>query len=408
VGQVRGTSGSRQGVRFVAAVATVGSMIGAVAWYGCSVYGQDLLLPAADSGAPPVDQYVPETGPVDAGRDSGDASKEAGPNPCPVLEPPPVPAADDPSDAGDQTFVVAVHTIDFGFGADAGASGLVGYDLDKVFTCCEAGPESCNAAVTGATHCDEPSGRDNAGGQLISSLALVDPNQFSTATISQRLQNGTYSILLQVQGYNGQANDTQVTASLFGSIGVEGDAGALWNGTDQWLIDDSFVVAPDASTLVPVDFDTSAYVANGTLVIHVTFPISLGNTNSNTFTINLTAGVITGVVVPAGNGAYSLEQGNIAGRWNISQLLSSLQTVSVTGLGPLCPGTSTYGFVKQEICKYADIMTDPAKDLMGTTCDALSLGIGFTADPALLGSVAAGAVKTSLCAPDAGPDNCGM
>ncbi len=375
-------------------------MAGAVTWYGCSIYNSSLLLPAADSGS--KDVLVP-----DVGADAHDAGKEAGPNPCPDLEPPAAPAADDPSSNPNQSFVVAVHTIDFGLD-DAGASGLVGYDLDKVYTCCEAGPESCHAAVTGATHCDEPSGRDNSGGQLINSLALVDPNQFSTTTITQRLQDGTYSILLQVQDYNGQPNDTQVTAALYGSVGVESDAGALWNGTDQWLIDDSFVVAPDASTLVPVDFDTTAYVSGGTLVIHVTFPISLGNTNSDTFTINLTAGVITGVLAPAGNGTFSITQGNIAGRWNISQLLSSLQTVAVTGLGPLCPGTSTYSFVKQEICKYADIMTDPLKDLTGTTCDALSLGIGFTADPAQLGSVAAAAIKTSLCPPDAGLDNCGM
>ena len=374
----------------------------AVVWYGCSVYDSSLLLPAADSG-PGMDVIAAEAGP-DA-HDAGDAGRRRPPTPARISAPSPT-RGRRPSDAGDQAFVVAVHTIDFGV-SDAGASGLVGYNLDKVFTCCEAGPESCNAAVTGATHCDEPSGRDNAGGQLISSLALVDPSQFSTATISQRLQDGTYSILLQIQNYNGQANDTQVTASLFGSIGVESDAGALWNGTDQWTIDDSFVVSPDASPLVPVDFDTAAYVADGTLVVHVTFPISLGNSNTSTFTINLTSGIISGNLVPAGNGTYSLTGGNIAGRWNISQLLSSLQTVYVTGLGPVCPGTSTYSFVKTQICKYADIMTDQSKDLTGATCDALSLGIGFTADPALLGSVGSGAVKASLCPPDAGLDTCG-
>jgi hypothetical protein len=402
VGHAHGAEGAkrlRRSARVLAALGVCSSMAAAVVWYGCSVYDSALLLPAADSG-PPMDVFV-----VDSGPDAHDAGKEAGPNPCPDFEPPAAPAADDPSDAGDQSFVVAVHTIDFGV-ADAGTAGLVGYDLDKVYTCCEAGPESCGAAVTGATHCDESSGRDNAGGDLISSLALVDPSQFSTATISQRLQVGTYSILLQIQHYNGQANDTQVTASLYGSIGVESDAGALWNGTDQWIIDDSFVVSPDASPLVPVDFDTAAYVADGTLVIHVTFPISLGNSNTSTFTINLTAGVITGNIVSAGNGTYSLTGGNIAGRWNITQLLSSLQTVYVTGLGPVCPGSSTYNFVKSEICKYADIMTDPTKDLSGATCDALSLGIGFTADPALLGDVGAGAVKMALCPGDSGPDEC--
>jgi hypothetical protein len=376
-------------------------MAGAVTWYGCSVYDSSLLLPAADSGAP-QDAFVVEAGP-DA-HDAGDAGKEAAANPCPDFVPPAQPAADDPSAAPDQTFVVAVHTIDLGF--DAGASSLLGYDLDNVYTCCDGGPESCKAAVSGApAHCDDPSGRDNAGGQLLGSLALVDSTQFNTSTISQRLDDGTYSILLQIQHYNGQANDTQVTAALFGSVGVEGDAGTLWNGTDVWTIDDSFVVTPDASPLIPVDFDTSAYVSGGTLVMHVTFPISLGTSVTSSFTISLTAGVITGQVVPAGNGTYALAAGNIAGRWNVSQLLASLQTVQI-GSQPLCPGSSTYGFVKGEICKYADIMTDFTQDLKGGTCDALSLGIGFTADPAQMGDVVPSTPKASLCPGDAAPDDC--
>jgi hypothetical protein len=372
----------------------------AVAWNGCSVYSASLLLPAVDSGV------LQDSSIVEAGPDAHDAGKEAAPNPCPDFEPPTRPSADDPSNDGGQAFVVAVHTIDFGF--DAGTSSTIGYDLDQVYTCCDGGPESCKPAVAAATHCDDVSGRDNSGGQLLASLSLVDPSQFTTATISQRLQDGTYSILLQVTGYNGTPNDTQVIAALYGSDGIENDAGALWNGSDQWTVDQAFVVNPTAMPYLPVDFDTAAYVADGTLVMHVTFPISLGTTNTNTFTITLTAGVLTAHLAAAGNGTWSLTGGNIAGRWNISELLSSLQTVTI-GSNPICPtgpGASTYAFVKQEICKYADIMTDPSNDLKGITCDALSLGIGFTADPALLGSVTATSVKMSLCDSDAGPDDC--
>jgi hypothetical protein len=373
-------------------------MVGAVAWYGCSVYSSSLLLPAADSGA------LQDVSIVDAGTDARDASKEAAPNPCPDFEPPAAPSADDPSNDGGQGFVVAVHTIDFGF--DAGMASTIGYDLDSIYTCCDGGAESCKGAASPATaHCDDVSGRDNSGGTLLASLSLVDPSQFTTATISQRLQDGTYSILLQVTDYNGTPNDTQVTAALYGSDGVENDAGAFWMGSDQWTIDESFVVNPNTTPLVPTDFDTNAYVADDTLVMHVTFPISLGTSATNTFTITLTAGVITGQLVSAGNGTWSLTGGNIAGRWNVSQLLSSLQTVNLSGT-PICPGSPTYTFVKQQICKYADIMTDPSSDNTGATCDALSLGIGFTADPALLGSVQPTAIKTSLCSGDAGPDDC--
>ncbi len=390
----------------LAALGVSGALLGAGIVYGCSVYDSSLLLPAVDSGVEMHDAFASDAGFADAHETS---VVEAAPGPCPELQPPGKPAANDPADGGDQGFVVALHTVDFGFG-DAGASSdlRIGYDLDKVYTCCDAGPESCKAATTGSTHCDDPMGRDNSGAHLIGTLAAVDPSQFNTGTISERIANGTYSILLQVLHYNGQANDDQVTVALYGSLGVESDAGARWDGTDSWSIDDAFVVEADATPLLPNHIDGNAYVTDGTLVSHVNFPISLGNSSTTTFTISLTAGVITGQIVPAPGGSFALAGGTIAGRWNVAQLLQSLQTV-VVGTTPLCPGmgSNVYSFVKGEICQYADIMTDPMADLKGSTCDALSLGVGFTADPALLGGVQPSAIRSSLCPPtDAAPDDC--
>jgi hypothetical protein len=54
-------------------------------------------------------------------------------------------------------------------------------------------------------------------------------------------------------------------------------------------------------------------------------------------------------------------------------------------------------------------MTDPTKDKTGATCDALSVGFAFTADPALMGEVVALTTKPSVCDggdDDAAPDNC--
>ena len=52
----------------------------------------------------------------------------------------------------------------------------------------------------------------------------------------------------------------------------------------------------------------------------------------------------------------------------------------------------------------ASLMTAP-QDLTGQTCDALSLGIGFTADPALLGTIVPTPQYPSICYPEGGaPD----
>ena len=390
----------RRTATVLGALAVGGGVLTTAAWVGCSIYDPSLLLPAANEagGADGVAETAVEAG-VDA------------PDLCPELYPPAKPTADDPSDAGDQTFVVALHTLDLGLGLEGGSPPPIGYDLDHVFTCCEAGPESCKAAKTGATHCDEPEGRDNSGEQLLASLAALPSSPFNASTINQRLQQGVYSIILQIAHYNGQPNDTQVTAALYGSLGIQavGDAApplAAWDGGDVWTLDSNFVVQADASPVLPTHFDSTAYVTNGTLVMHVNFPISLGTSSTGSLAISLTAGVITGTIQPVG-GTYRIGDGIIAGRWNVSDLLDSIQYLSFSGT-EICRGYSNYTFIKSLICQYADIMTDPTLDKTGTTCDALSIGMAFTTDPANMGSALEPPAKVSGCdaGPDAGPDDC--
>lgn len=385
------------GFRGAAALFGALAVAGAVVGVACSVYDSSLLLPApGDSGSPDV---------VEAGApDVREA--EAAPPVCPEVFPPPPPAMDDPSDAGDQTFVVALHTLNVGIG-DAGVAGL-GYDLDDVYTCCDGGPESCKAAVTGATHCDTSGGRDDSSGLLLGGLAKVDSTAFNTGSINQNLEQGVYSVLVQVQHYNGTPNDTSVAVSIFASTGVVGDAGAAWDGGDIWTVNSAFAVN-DSGPPLPNHFDPNAYVSDGTLVMQVDFPLALGTTSTGGLDVNLTAGHITASVISAGNGTYALRDGQIVGRWNAGDILTAVQSLRILG-GTVCPGSMAYSLVKSQICQYADIMTDPTKDMTGATCDALSLGMGYTADPAILGPIVPGTTHPSLCYPEGGApdaaDNC--
>src|SRR5690348_5335676 len=112
----------------------------------CAIYDSSLLV---DAGGPDGDAAVP----VDAGADVDS---------CNHAEPPPRPAADDPSDGGDVEFVVALRYVDFGLAADAG---VFGFDLDHTCTC--PAPETCVPAAGAPQHCDDPFGRDNSGGALL-------------------------------------------------------------------------------------------------------------------------------------------------------------------------------------------------------------------------------------------------
>jgi hypothetical protein len=394
----------RRTATLLGALLACAGAVGGGAWAGCSIYDPSLLLPATQEEAGgPVDVVVEEAA------EGVDAAPDA-PNPCPEVFPPTKPSADDPSDAGDDiSFVAALHTLDVGIRTDGSAPPPYGYDLDHVFTCCAGGPESCKPPVTGAAHCDEDGGRDNAGGQLLATLALVDPSQISADTITQNLQRGVYSVLLEIKDYNGQANDTQVVAGMYTSPGVEavGDAApaAKWDGTDLWTVDEAFVLnAPDASPILPNHFDAYAYVSGGVLVMQINFPLSLG---SNGVTVELTGGIITARISSGGNGQYRLEDGQVAGRWSAAGVLKTAQSLSLGGQS-ICPGSFVYQNVKTQICSAADIVADPTQDNKGATCDALSIGFGFTADPANMGYVVATTPKPNPCAAsaDAAPDDC--
>ena len=116
--------------------------------------------------------------------------------------------------------------------------------------------------------------------------------------------------------------------------------------------------------------------------------------------------------MPKGNGTYAIANGQIAGRWKVGELLQAVQALTIGGK-TVCPNDQNgyYSLLKSEACQYADIMNDPTQDLTGATCDSLSLGIGYTADPALAGSIVGSIPHGSLCYPEGGApdadDTCG-
>jgi hypothetical protein len=350
---------------------------------------------------------VPEPAAIGS-NDAGDAEAEAPADPC-ARRAPPRPTADDPSSDPDQSFVVAMRAVDFGVRVDGGPRPLFGYDLDGVSTCCRDAPESCIPA-TGTRHCDEEGGIDNSASDLLSSLALVAP-EFSQEGVNRRIAQGLYTILFQVQHYNGTPNDRSVTVGVLSSRGIESQSSPdastppAWDGNDAWTVDSDFILgSPDASPLVPGRFDARAYVSGGVLVASIDFPISLGVSGGNTVVVSLTGALVTAQVVDAGAGRYRLERGQIAGRYATRALLGELPNVYALGAF-ICPGTATHAQLESLICKAADVNADPARDRTGAACDALSLGFGFTSDPARAGRVVKPPKRPVNC-PDAAVQEC--
>jgi hypothetical protein len=379
----------------------VSAVLLARVWQGCSVYDESLLLPG-----------------------DGGADADAHATSCLALPPLP-PAHDDPSTDPPYTGFLAMQTIDVGASPDGGPvlpdSGAplppIGFDLDQECTCCgQPAGAACTVAgscVAPNIVCDDNQGRDH----VALNIFRVIPN--ATATAVAGMQAGQFSILLQIGGYNGTPNDSSVTLALYVSNGIEGvvDGGLgpatlRHDGTDLWTVDSHYLsqaqnggTVPDGTNCngtdlcVPSYIDNDAYVTDGILVSRPSPVLQLTfgyHANIGGALMKLSDAIISGKLVPTivgGQKLWGLVDGSISGRWASSQLLGNLATLPDAVVdGSFFCGTDPllkvpYAELKAYVCAQQDIMANSGEDNTGAPCDALSMSLGFTAEPAQVGTV---------------------
>lgn len=344
--------------------------------------------------------------PLHVQQDSADAATEprdVAPATCPLAVPAAPPAASDPSNDEERSFVVAVRTLDLQGDADGGTAPR--YDLDGVSTCCQGAGPSCTSSTP---HCDADGGVDNAFATLIADLGAVSPS-FSETTINELLAAGAFSFLLQIQHYNGTPNDTSLTVGAFVSRGLDGEDGGVprWEGSDEWTVDTTYVLgSPESRPVVPGRFDAHAYVTDGVLVASFDYDLLIGSASGNGVLVSTTGGRIVARVVANADGSFSLVDGVLSGRWSTHALLAEIPSIYTLGAF-LCATTSTYQQLKPLLCATADIRTTRALDDGSGACDALSIEVGFRAEPARIGRPVAPQPRPNNC-PDASADDCSL
>jgi hypothetical protein len=382
----------------------------------CSIYNSSLLLPlSADGGndAGDAGPALAEGGVVDAGGGDGDT--------CKHVEPPPRPTFEDGTPDAGLDVVVAVTYARLVLNGTATVNhpqAPVGVDLDGVCTC--PGPPSCVTPVA-QNGCDLDGGIDDNAGKLFASFAAVSPAHFSDDGLNVGVRSGDYTSIYRLKDYNGGKNDMQVTVMAYRSNGLDGhqDGGSdtpKYDGTDVWTIDPDSLLGGDTvdggatcegnSDCVPAAYDTNAYVSDGVLVAHIDAPIIAGGVTDQ-IRVELTQTVIISPIVF--DGTYRVDEGRLAGRWNLSKMLTSLQGVADPFGDPgagLCGDSGTYLNVKTNACHAADLMTDPTMDGKGAPCDALSIASSFSAVPAHLGPIWSGLPKQAFCGGASYHDDC--
>jgi hypothetical protein len=280
---------------------------------------------------------------------------------------------------------------------------VVGIDLDRVCTCHGDGP-SCQSAKM---QCDDlGEGRDNSAASLLSALTLVlKPGNFGSDFYTSKANDGDWSLLFRVRDYNGEVNDGQVEVDWYVSTGysMKGISKPLWDGSDAWAISGSSVDNMDVD--LPKYVDKNAYVSDSMLVASLPdAEINLSG-GTSTMSIHLTgAGILAKIDKDLTQTKWLLTQGQILGRWKLTDVFASISSYRDP---PICTDNAFYNTAKGYICGSADILSNQGTP--STPCDALSFAVGFTADPANLGTITTLALPDGGCADGGDPasDNCG-
>ncbi len=286
-------------------------------------------------------------------------------------------------------FVTALHTLNLGEGLDGATVGL---DLDDRCTCAPSGPSCVAPSWAMSDHCDGERGRDNAIGNTFAAINKLAPGTISSQLITSYINDGAWSLVGRVRGYNGEPDDDQVELALYPALTLP--AAPLWDGSDTWPIMMESLTGAQAGPDDALFIDQQAYVTGGMLV--ATFPklviVLLGQVRLE---LRLTDVTTVSTITNDAMG-YHLTAGALGGKWLLTDMFYGLSSLRYGGDNEICVGSGIYYQIRDAFCSFIDL--NGADDETGP-CDAFSFGMGYTADPAVIGPV------TPLPAP---PGGCAM
>jgi hypothetical protein len=156
----------------------------------------------------------------------------------------------------------------------------------------------------------------------------------------------------------------------------------------------------------PLYFDDAAYVSGGYLVASLPTSAIIFSSAQSAVPLKITAGFVVAKIVDMGAAGIQLDEGVIAGRWKMEDIFQTLSQYRDQGGMPICTDNALYGLVKSKFCDVLDIFSSVGTPTVA--CDSVSLGIGFTAFPAVLGPIVDPPAATPGCpmATDPASDGC--
>jgi hypothetical protein len=313
------------------------------------------------------------------------------------------------SPADDAPILVALRQLFVGETLPPGAAPelqpwqALGFDLDATCTnapgCAGATP-SC-ASPSGA-HADGALCRDNALAEILpaaSGTELGTVHGVSEDKLNCGLYAGKFTLLFKITGYGGSGDDTNVRVDVYPALDVAFDGEPLpydcdipnwqgqitWDANYQWKLDASALENAAAGADSPSKInDPAAYVKSGYLVARFLDPTTFGLPGEASIyhglSLTLYKGVLAGRLARDAQGLWTIEDGVLAGRMRRDDLIAS-----VRGAG-FCDTTApgAYDAFVQSVDSALDVLSN-GSNAEAAPCDALSVGIGFTAAQAAAG-----------------------
>jgi hypothetical protein len=298
-----------------------------------------------------------------------------------------------------ESYAVAVSEVDFGFTtAPDDVEKSTGLNLDKQCTDTreqvEVGCVNDNAlGFKFDTYIkDKPNGVDNSGLALLKVIAGLY-TELSPEDVNARLKEGDFGLVARVERYNGASDDTDVFVTVQPALGVHQEPVQTppkykvpnFNETDVWATDKEYYLSSE-DEIYPTIKSQIAYVSGGRLVARFdVLYANIGMPNpavgrSRPLEVYLEDAWFVGDLSIV-DGQMSIHNGILAGRWPTTKVFESMRkNAAGTAQSPSLECVNDLGknpIVRSTVCDAQDL-----GDVAGEPCNAISVGIGFTAKPA--------------------------
>jgi hypothetical protein len=285
----------------------------------------------------------------------------------------------------------AIHQLflgdtDYNGTADPMAYNGFGYNIDGKITT-SASTNVCKLVDGGgsfgpAAQQDGNGGIDNSFGANIFTGVILMVDQTASTTINSAISDGTFTLMFDITGLTSSATQTATGLSAQAFAGGATTSAPTWMPSFNWPILGGTGLLKNDTPPFQSDIQfPDSYVVNGTWVSGTPVTISLSlSLDGISLSIPINEAVITFVHSTATHGG----NGVISGVIPTATLVTGIKNLAGHLSASLCSGSALTGILA-EITDASDIMATP--DSTGSlnpgpsvTCNAISIGLGFTAD----------------------------